>query len=124
MRGSGTPMKGSSRARPLRAATITNNTARELLASTRSEEHTSELQSLRHLVCRLLLEKMISHILPHDLLGNHASLDKQAVPGSSIDVIPGKSVTESAAVFALEARAFLLVGLGRLVGRNGDTAHQ
>src|SRR5205814_4752809 len=28
-----------------------------LLAEPRSEEHTSELQSLRHLVCRLLLEK-------------------------------------------------------------------
>src|SRR5437899_9091330 len=27
------------------------------LAAKRSEEHTSELQSLRHLVCRLLLEK-------------------------------------------------------------------
>src|SRR5205814_10518765 len=27
------------------------------LGSSRSEEHTSELQSLRHLVCRLLLEK-------------------------------------------------------------------
>src|SRR5262245_33328009 len=27
------------------------------LATVRSEEHTSELQSLRHLVCRLLLEK-------------------------------------------------------------------
>src|SRR5437899_9258465 len=26
-------------------------------ATSRSEEHTSELQSLRHLVCRLLLEK-------------------------------------------------------------------
>src|ERR1039458_10516236 len=26
-------------------------------AKSRSEEHTSELQSLRHLVCRLLLEK-------------------------------------------------------------------
>src|SRR5438045_4765776 len=26
-------------------------------SNTRSEEHTSELQSLRHLVCRLLLEK-------------------------------------------------------------------
>jgi len=26
-------------------------------SSDRSEEHTSELQSLRHLVCRLLLEK-------------------------------------------------------------------
>src|SRR5262245_16386612 len=29
----------------------------ELLVPHRSEEHTSELQSLRHLVCRLLLEK-------------------------------------------------------------------
>src|SRR5205814_7339042 len=29
----------------------------ERLAPLRSEEHTSELQSLRHLVCRLLLEK-------------------------------------------------------------------
>src|SRR5438045_6200427 len=27
------------------------------VGGTRSEEHTSELQSLRHLVCRLLLEK-------------------------------------------------------------------
>src|ERR1035441_11022159 len=31
-----------------------DNTGRDL---TRSEEHTSELHSLRHLVCRLLLEK-------------------------------------------------------------------
>src|SRR5471030_2401950 len=30
---------------------------RALGAGFRSEEHTSELQSLRHLVCRLLLEK-------------------------------------------------------------------
>src|ERR1035438_4514783 len=29
----------------------------EMLHDGRSEEHTSELQSLRHLVCRLLLEK-------------------------------------------------------------------
>src|SRR5205814_5073082 len=29
----------------------------EVVEATRSEEHTSELQSLRHLVCRLLLEK-------------------------------------------------------------------
>src|SRR5205814_2652750 len=28
-----------------------------LIPNARSEEHTSELQSLRHLVCRLLLEK-------------------------------------------------------------------
>src|SRR5258705_9860900 len=32
----------------------------------RSEEHTSELQSLRHLVCRLLLEKKKDrHVLRH-----------------------------------------------------------
>src|SRR5262245_41286677 len=37
---------------PLRAAI-----ARGVLPGPRSEEHTSELQSLRHLVCRLLLEK-------------------------------------------------------------------
>src|SRR5437899_5264706 len=30
---------------------------RDRAGSGRSEEHTSELQSLRHLVCRLLLEK-------------------------------------------------------------------
>src|SRR5205814_3413296 len=32
----------------------------------RSEEHTSELQSLRHLVCRLLLEKKKTYISPSD----------------------------------------------------------
>src|SRR2546429_2627015 len=32
------------------------------LASARSEEHTSELQSRLHLVCRLLLEKKKTHL--------------------------------------------------------------
>src|SRR5471030_3514282 len=36
----------------------------------RSEEHTSELQSLRHLVCRLLLEKKKKHKI-------HTSTQKQ-----------------------------------------------
>src|SRR5262249_58439674 len=31
----------------------------------RSEEHTSELQSLTNLVCRLLLEKKKKHVLTH-----------------------------------------------------------
>src|SRR5437899_4218849 len=35
-----------------------------LLKGPRSEEHTSELQSLRHLVCRLLLEKKNIHTCP------------------------------------------------------------
>src|SRR2546429_6663682 len=33
--------------------------------NTRSEEHTSELQSRLHLVCRLLLEKNKSSYIPH-----------------------------------------------------------
>src|ERR1035441_3136910 len=36
---------------------IQNSQNRHTIAIQRSEEHTSELQSLRHLVCRLLLEK-------------------------------------------------------------------
>src|SRR5271166_7022496 len=39
---------------PLYAATLTSRSA---TSSIRSEEHTSELQSRGHLVCRLLLEK-------------------------------------------------------------------
>src|SRR2546425_8533273 len=35
----------------------TINSGEIIYASTRSEEHTSELQSLAYLVCRLLLEK-------------------------------------------------------------------
>src|SRR5258705_10027685 len=35
----------------------TRPSTRSSVAVRRSEEHTSELQSLRHLVCRLLLEK-------------------------------------------------------------------
>src|SRR5436853_2050212 len=49
-----------------------------VLTSSRSEEHTSELQSLRHLVCRLLLEKKKNraHQTPHgtELLGLHIVL--------------------------------------------------
>src|SRR5262245_64644982 len=33
----------------------------------RSEEHTSELQSLRHLVCRLLLEKKNDHDITDEI---------------------------------------------------------
>src|SRR5258705_8204426 len=45
--------KRDSNMQPVHAALMTVMRA----ACTRSEEHTSELQSLRHLVCRLLLEK-------------------------------------------------------------------
>src|ERR1039458_2628768 len=37
--------------------TVVNAQRKGEKGETRSEEHTSELQSLRHLVCRLLLEK-------------------------------------------------------------------
>src|SRR5437899_7481707 len=37
--------------------TVLKLEGKNLVGARRSEEHTSELQSLRHLVCRLLLEK-------------------------------------------------------------------
>src|SRR5262245_64233027 len=45
----------------------------------RSEEHTSELQSLRHLVCRLLLEKKKNHyhINVNDRRANIASMRRK-----------------------------------------------
>src|SRR5690348_17973391 len=50
---------------------------RALLQTLRSEEHTSELQSPVHLVCRLLLEKKktktqteISHTTEHEIEGD------------------------------------------------------
>src|SRR5205809_1806115 len=44
------------------ASSFGNATARRARAAeTRSEEHTSELQSRLHLVCRLLLEKKKNH---------------------------------------------------------------
>src|SRR5205814_7524314 len=57
-----------------------NDTTASCRVVARSEEHTSELQSLRHLVCRLLLEKKkhidTSHptILNPDLLSNPTQL--------------------------------------------------
>src|SRR5947199_545984 len=44
----------------------------------RSEEHTSELQSLRHLVCRLLLEKKKkhSHGIPNHIRNLSSDADK------------------------------------------------
>src|SRR5437899_9732095 len=36
---------------------VQGQVGKDAYSMTRSEEHTSELQSLRHLVCRLLLEK-------------------------------------------------------------------
>src|SRR5687767_15660171 len=47
----------------------------------RSEEHTSELQSLAYLVCRLLLEKKNQTLVFHD---DHAQGAHQSPPGMMI----------------------------------------
>src|SRR3989442_5726025 len=44
----------------------------EAQPSIRSEEHTSELQSRPHLVCRLLLEKKTSNLYTQDRPSKHA----------------------------------------------------
>src|SRR2546429_5600097 len=49
--------------------------------SPRSEEHTSELQSRLHLVCRLLLEKKKHHRHPHDRWFTPRTHDHSMIPG-------------------------------------------
>src|ERR1035438_10193346 len=52
-----TPLFRSEVINALKSQHITTAEVGAIIAKDRSEEHTSELQSLRHLVCRLLLEK-------------------------------------------------------------------
>src|SRR2546427_4453869 len=47
---------------------------------TRSEEHTSELQSQSNLVCRLLLEKKKKKHPPQRFRSAHESIEKPATP--------------------------------------------
>src|SRR5438045_6712078 len=54
--------------RHLKVVVLENETGTRSGEKRRSEEHTSELQSLRHLVCRLLLEKKKKH--------NHGSVSQ------------------------------------------------
>src|SRR5438046_3987897 len=53
---------------PEDAAEAAAENAREARLAVRSEEHTSELQSLTNLVCRLLLEKKKKTITKHNTL--------------------------------------------------------
>src|SRR3989304_513720 len=55
----------------------------DTIGRTRSEEHTSELQSRLHLVCRLLLEKNNRLQIHHELVNNSAytSVAPYQVPG-------------------------------------------
>src|SRR5689334_976009 len=55
------------------AATANRSTGPTCTSNVRSEEHTSELQSQFHLVCRLLLEKKNSPN-PDNIYGNPAKL--------------------------------------------------
>src|SRR5216684_7921556 len=50
---------------PPHSAPARRSAWRDRACARRSEEHTSELQSRLHLVCRLLLEKKQKKIIPH-----------------------------------------------------------
>src|SRR5256884_3089019 len=56
----------------------------EIVVTSRSEEHTSELQSRLHLVCRLLLEKKIEDQRLNDFLT--AKILKPLLPNSRSEV--------------------------------------
>src|SRR5258705_8279818 len=55
---------------------------KQLDSTHRSEEHTSELQSLRHLVCRLLLEKKELEVLGRAVAAHG---EREAVVGGQVE---------------------------------------
>src|SRR5256886_5246016 len=59
----------------------------------RSEEHTSELQSQSNLVCRLLLEKKKYHVVPEGVraavLPDHVQLPRVGIDRDAGDHAPG-----------------------------------
>src|SRR2546422_8603651 len=58
-----------------RTAAIRSTPRGSTASRRRSEEHTSELQSRLHLVCRLLLEKKKKRLLPRDSHHHCSSMD-------------------------------------------------
>src|SRR5436853_4842477 len=50
----------------------------------RSEEHTSELQSLRHLVCRLLLEKKKKKLYTINLANSKNKMEEKALVSNAV----------------------------------------
>src|ERR1039458_6855613 len=61
------------------------------VATWRSEEHTSELQSLRHLVCRLLLEKKKQHIISQKNRGRQRRRPRPHTSPMPIGMLRGRS---------------------------------
>src|SRR5207253_10712599 len=61
--GANSAMRPSRESTPVRMSTSSAHCRCSVFFRTRSEEHTSELQSRGHLVCRLLLEKKKKHKL-------------------------------------------------------------
>src|SRR5687768_17903957 len=57
-----------SRSSPMRIVSGSSRRAYLSALANRSEEHTSELQSRLHLVCRLLLEKKNKHTIEHGVI--------------------------------------------------------
>src|SRR5258708_16707055 len=59
---------------PLRAVRLVAQNVARVISDHRSEEHTSELQSPDHLVCRLLLEKKKDVVLLKEVLRSASKL--------------------------------------------------
>src|ERR1035438_10018213 len=105
------------------AGRIAKYLATSLAMENRSEEHTSELQSLRHLVCRLLLEKKeIRDDIDAGGSSGCAAEFKAQIVGA------GEGEVASDILIGAAADAELIVGIGgiggagepALCGRRGD----
>src|SRR5437870_2560236 len=107
---------------PNRTATV-KGLAREIRCGKRhivcrSEEHTSELQSRGHLVCRLLLEKKIKQRVAEPLLGGHHPHPAAAAAVRRLHQDRRVLAEEGAGLLELR----LHVPLQREAGHGGDAA--
>src|SRR5258708_30047301 len=66
---------------PERALHMVDGLLAHVRLKQRSEEHTSELQSPDHLVCRLLLEKKKDATTPLTILRRHGIEGRHSMPG-------------------------------------------
>src|SRR5262245_48552351 len=102
------------RAPPARAPRFARNCGRAASRSRRSEEHTSELQSLRHLVCRLLPPPPSSSPLPlHDALPISFSGAAGAATGALCPLAACSSLLPVPSTGSLPCRSFARIASTR-----------
>src|SRR5687767_15770889 len=94
-------------------ASVRMRRSAERRAASRSEEHTSELQSLAYLVCRLLLEKKKTYISKSSVYGLISANDAKVLHDTIAYAPPRKAESACSTLCLLQYRVVVRIGIGR-----------